>query len=173
MILESGSEIRGNSIPFRLEKFARTAGLSKLIAAKPKPALRRISRLSCSSTSWLLQNGHQSAEREKTIRAPLGPLMFSSVLVTPFWSGAENFGIALPIAGPRESGWAAAVPIVIRAVTTRTLEVRAGVNVRKDTSHSRYTTATDKIPVALALQSGLTTSDPAQDAGIVRLSYPP
>src|ERR1035437_10309724 len=70
------------------------------MAASPKPSLRIRSTFWPSSTSWVLQNGHQSAERKNTSMAPLGPMMDFRVWVRPAWSGAAKSGTPSPTAGP-------------------------------------------------------------------------
>src|SRR5215469_6728768 len=70
------------------------------MAATPSPLPRMASRFCSSSTSWILQNGHQSAERKNTNMAPFGPMMDFNVCVLPFWSWAENAGAVCPISGP-------------------------------------------------------------------------
>jgi len=62
------------------------------MAATPSPCFRIIARFCSSSTSWILQNGHQSAERKKTSMAPFGPIMDFRVCVLPTWSFAEKPG---------------------------------------------------------------------------------
>src|ERR1019366_6581626 len=70
------------------------------MAASPKPSLRIRSTFWPSSTSWVLQNGHQSAERKNTSMAPLGPMMDFRVWVRPTWSGAAKSGTPSSTAGP-------------------------------------------------------------------------
>ena len=53
-----------------------------------------------SSTSRILQKGHQSAERKKTTMAPFGPMIDLSVWFRPYWSLAENVGTGWLVAGP-------------------------------------------------------------------------
>jgi hypothetical protein len=49
------------------------------MAATPSPCFRIAFRLCSSSTSWILQKGHQSAERKNTSMAPFAPRMDLSV----------------------------------------------------------------------------------------------
>ena len=52
------------------------------MAATPSPCFRIAPRCCSSSTSWILQNGHQSAERKNTSMAPFGPMTDLRALVT-------------------------------------------------------------------------------------------
>jgi hypothetical protein len=62
------------------------------MAATPRPCCRIASRCCSSSTSWILQNGHQSADRKNTSMAPFGPMIDLRVWLRPAWSGAEKAG---------------------------------------------------------------------------------
>src|SRR5579864_3421330 len=70
------------------------------MAATPSPCFRIASRCCSSSTSWILQNGHQSAERKNTSMAPFGPMMDLRVWFRPSWSRAEKSGTCWPASGP-------------------------------------------------------------------------
>jgi hypothetical protein len=69
------------------------------MAATPRPCCRIASRCCSSSTSWILQNGHQSAERKNTSMAPFGPMTELRVWFRPSWSGAEKAGTCWPTSG--------------------------------------------------------------------------
>ena len=49
-----------------------------------------------SSTSWTLQQGHQSAERKNTSMAPFVPMIDCSVQAFPFWSFRLKSGTCSP-----------------------------------------------------------------------------
>src|SRR5271155_319239 len=70
------------------------------MAATPSPCFRIASRCCSSSTSWILQKGHQSAERKNTSMAPFGPMMDLRVWFRPSWSCAEKPGTCWPTSGP-------------------------------------------------------------------------
>src|SRR5271157_3491956 len=70
------------------------------MAASPRPSFWIRPTFCSSSTNWILQNGHQSAERKNTSMAPLGPMMDLRVWFRPSWSGAEKAGTCWPTSGP-------------------------------------------------------------------------
>ena len=61
--LDSGSESSSKPICWRSANALRMAMLSQLMAARPRPCAPMRARFCSNSTSWALQNGHQSAER--------------------------------------------------------------------------------------------------------------
>src|SRR5260370_23744206 len=75
------------------------------MAATPSPCFLIASRFCSSSTSWILQNGHQSAERKNTSSAPFGPMMDLRVWLRPSWSSAEKAGTGWPTSGPVLMFW--------------------------------------------------------------------
>src|SRR4029077_14788922 len=87
------------------------------MAATPSPCFRIASRCCSSSTSWILQNGHQSAERKNTSMAPFGPLTDLRVWFRPSWSGAEKAGICWPTSGPVLMIWPCAAIRRVHIVT--------------------------------------------------------
>src|SRR5712691_2100 len=79
----------------------------------------------CSSTSCVLQYGHQSADRKNTSTTPLGPITDWSVRGWPVWSGRLNAGTAAPTRGPSFSTsivsadrWAVSALLAARAHAT-------------------------------------------------------
>src|SRR5258708_3077045 len=70
------------------------------MAATPSPCFRIAFKLCSSSTSWILQKGHQSAERKNTSIAPFGPMMDLRLWFRPSWSCAEKAGTCWPTSGP-------------------------------------------------------------------------
>src|SRR5260370_13913702 len=95
------------------------------MAATPSPCFRIASRFCSSSTSWILQNGHQSAERKNTSMAPFGPMMDLRVWLRPSWSRAEKAGTCWPTSGPVLMFWpcSAAIGSVHMATSMRYLFV--------------------------------------------------
>src|SRR5258708_941316 len=75
------------------------------MAATPSPCFRIAFKLCSSSTSWILQKGHQSAERKNTSIAPFGPMMDLRVWFRPSWSRAEKAGTCWPTSGPVLMFW--------------------------------------------------------------------
>src|SRR5438094_9489767 len=70
------------------------------MAASPRPLARSAAAWPCSSTSCVLQYGHESAERKKTSMAPFGPMMDCRVHIFPVWSLSMKSGTCSPTCGP-------------------------------------------------------------------------
>ena len=106
------------------------------MAATPRPCCRIASRCCSSSTSWILQNGHQSAERKNTSMAPFGPMTELRVWFRPSWSGAERAGTCCPTSGPVLMLWpySAAIGSAQIAIVTRDLDAMQTQNVNVSSS---------------------------------------
>ncbi|MXY25669.1 MAG: DUF3891 family protein [Acidobacteria bacterium] len=97
------------------------------MTARPSPLSWRSSYRLCSSTSCVLQYGHQSAERLNTSISPPGPINDRRSRAAPFWSTSEKDGTTSPTCGPNWSTSGNACAAAVEAIANPSSNVNVSM----------------------------------------------